>query len=363
MAIATEAPVRSPPVRTAPTSRSGRSRHPCTTPSRRLMTFGPTLRVSVIGLVVAVSLAACSSGSGSPSGSSAGGGLEKTTITIGVSPVPSSAPVYIAEARGFFKQEGLSVKMEVIQAPQAVMPKIANGSMDIFKGSYVSFLNLQDSGQKIKILSDTLQGAPGIAAVVVPKESKLQSAKELKGKTIAVNSLKNLGELSVSAHLRINELSPQDVKFTVIDFQAQIAALKTGTVDAAWLVEPFLSAAQQGGARVLLDTNTGPTESLPIDGWGSTDAWVAKHPKTAAAFQRAVQKAQRLAATDRSALAEVVPKYTQIPKEAVMTMAMGTFPTSLNATRIQRVADLMHEFGYLKSKIDVPTMVFNGPEQ
>lgn len=328
------------------------------------MTFGPLTRASVIGLAVAISLTSCSSGTDpKTSAAPAAGGLEKTELMIGVSPVPSSAPVFIAEKRGFFKEEGLTIKTEIIQAPQAVMPKVANGTMDIFKGSYVSMLNLQDAGQKIKILSDTLQGSPGIAGVVVAKDSKLQDAKDLKGKTIAVNSLKNLGELSVSAHLQASNLAPDDVKFVPLDFQAQIPALNTGKVDAAWLVEPFLSAAQQAGARMLLDTNTGPTDSLPIDGWGTTEEWVTKYPKTAAAFQRAVQKAQRLAATDRSALAEVVPSYTQIPKEAVMTMAMGTFPTSLNASRIQRVADLMHEFNYLKTKIDVQSMIFTGSGQ
>ena len=63
----------------------------------------------------------------------------------------------------------------------------------------------------------------------------------------------------------------------------------------------------------------GPTDALPIDGWAGTQEWVAQHPNTAAAFQRAVAKAQRLAATDRAELAEVVPLYTQTPKQVVMT--------------------------------------------
>ncbi|MBA2893270.1 ABC transporter substrate-binding protein [Nonomuraea soli] len=312
---------------------------------------------------MALTLAACSNSAPSESAGAASGPLEKTTLNIGITPTPSSAPVFIAMKRNFFKEEGLTVKTTVIQAPQAAMPLVANGSMDIFKGSYVSMLNIQDAGQKLKILSDTLQGAPGIAGVVVAKGSRIQTAEDLKGKTIAVNSLKNLGELSVSAHLQINSLTPTDVKFVVFNFDKQLPALFGGQVDAAWLVEPFLTAAQQEGARLLLDTNSGPTDALPIDGWGTTEDWAAKHPKTAAAFQRAVTKAQRLAATDRSALADVVPEYTQIPKVAVMTMAMGTFPTSLNASRIQRVADLMYDFGYLKNKIDVESMIFQGAAQ
>ncbi|MFG1703739.1 ABC transporter substrate-binding protein [Nonomuraea sp. M3C6] len=323
------------------------------------MKSGPAFRACA-ALLALVVLAACGGTDAEPSAGP--GGLEKTTLTIGVSPTPSSAPVYIAERKGFFKEEGLTIKTEIIQAPQAVMPKILNGSIDVFKGSYVSLINIQGSGAaRIKILYDSLQGAPGIAGVVVMKDSPLQGPKDLKGKTIAVNSLNNLGTMVTSAHLKTQEVTPEQVKFVVVNFEAQLAALKNSQVDAAWMVEPFLSAAQQAGAKLLLDTNTGPTDALPIDGWAATEAWTTKHPKTAAAFQRAVAKAQRLAATDRAELAAVVPLYTQTPKEAVMTMAMGTFPTSLNATRIQRVADLMFEFGYLKSRVDVASMVVPVP--
>jgi NitT/TauT family transport system substrate-binding protein len=321
------------------------------------MNIRPRVGALLAGLLTVVSLTAC--GETGPSQPSNQNGLEKATLTVGVSPVPSSAPVYLADQRGFFKEEGLTIKMEMIQAPQAVMPKIKNGSMDAFKGSYVSLLNIQGSGaEKIKILSDTLRGAPGIAGVVVPKDSAIKSPKDLKGKTIGVNSLNNLGTLSVSAHLKASGLTPEDVKFVVIPFEGQLGAVKTGQVDAAWMVEPFLSASKQAGSTLLIDTNVGPTQELPIDGWATTEAWVQQHPKTAAAFQRAIVKAQRLIADDPAILAEVVPGYTQMPKEAVLAMAMGTFPTSLEPGRIQRVADLMTEFGYLKQKIDVNSMIF-----
>ncbi|MGP3935853.1 ABC transporter substrate-binding protein [Nonomuraea sp. KM88] len=321
------------------------------------MRSGPALRACV-ALAATIVITACGGADPGPPTGGRQGGPEKTALTIGVSPTPSSAPVFIADRRGFFKEEGLTVRTEVIQAPQTVMPKILNGTMDIFKGSYVSLVNIQDSGAaKIKILHDSLAAAPGIAGVVVMNDSPLQGPKDLKGATIAVNSLDNLGTMSMSAHLKAYEVAPDQVKFVVVNFEAQLAALKESRVDAAWMVEPFLSAAQQAGARLLLDTNTGPTDALPIDGWAATEEWTARHPRTAAAFQRAVSRAQRLAATDRAVLAEVVPLYTQTPKEAVMTMAMGTFPTSLNATRIQRVADLMYEFGYLESKVDVASMV------
>ncbi|MGI5287867.1 ABC transporter substrate-binding protein [Nonomuraea polychroma] len=318
--------------------------------------------LAVVGTILVTAACTGVAAGPAPSSGAGSGGLEKTSLLIGISPTPSSAGVFIADRKGFFKEEGLTVTMETIQAPQAVMPRILNGDIDVFKGSYVSLINVQGSGTaRLKILYDALQASPGIAGVVVPQDSELQKAQDLKDKTIAVNSLNNLGTMSVSAHLKPYGLTPEQVKFVVVDFQNQLVALKNKQVDAAWMVEPFLSSAQNAGVRLLLDTNTGPTDKLPIDGWAATEDWVRQHPKTAAAFQRALAKGQALAATDRVLLAETVAGYTQTPKEAAMTMAMGTFPTSLNPTRIQRVSDLMFEFGYLKNKVDVASMVAAGP--
>ncbi|MEU4829256.1 ABC transporter substrate-binding protein [Streptosporangium sp. NPDC023615] len=328
------------------------------------MRIGRPVRNSLIGLVAALALAACGT-SGTDTGKPANSaGLEKTELNIGVVPVPSSAPLFIAQEKGFFKAEGLTIKTETIQAPQAVMPKILNGSIDTFLTSYVSLITISDSGAaKLKMLAESQQGAPGINGVVVVKDSPIKEPKDLKGKKIAVNVLKALGEVTVSAQLKVHGLAPADVSFVAVPFADQLAQLKAGTVDAAWMAEPYISAAQKDlGGRVIIDTLSGPTEGLPLDGWATTADWLAKYPKTAAAFQRAIGKAQQIAATDRQELNKVIPTFTQIPADVASTMAMGTFSTSLNTTRIQRVADLLAEFQITKTKIDAATLVAESPK-
>ncbi|MCK2215829.1 ABC transporter substrate-binding protein [Actinomadura sp. ATCC 31491] len=326
------------------------------------MESGHAPRVRLAALAALVATAACGVLGPAPASGPTAAGPEKTTLHVGVSPTPSSAGLYIAKAKGFFAAEGLTVETEIIQAPQAVMPRVLAGGMDVFKGSYVSLINVQSAGTaRLKIVADALQAAPGIAGVVVPENSPLETPQDLKGRTIAVNSLANLGTMSVSAHLKPYLIAPGQVRFVAIDFQSQLAALRDGRVDAAWMVEPFLSDAQRAGAKLLLDTNTGPTDKLPVDGWAATEEWVRRHPRTTAAFQRALTRGQALAATDRALLAETVAGFTGTPRDAAMTMAMGTFPTSLSAARIQRVSDLMYEFGYLRSRVDVSSMVGTPP--
>ncbi|MGV9779542.1 ABC transporter substrate-binding protein [Streptosporangium sp. NPDC003464] len=310
-------------------------------------------------VVAALALSACGGADTGAARPATGDGPEKTEITVGVVPVPSAAPLFIAMEKGFFEQEGLKVRTETIQAPQAVMPKILNGSIDTFLTSYVSLIAIQDSGvARLKMLVESQQGAPGVNGVLVTGDSPLKKTGDLKGKKIAVNVVKALGEVTTSAHLKAAGLAPADVSFVPVPFAEQLAALRAGRVDAAWMTEPYISAAKKElSARVLVDTLTGPTEGLPLDGWAASADWTAKHPKTAAAFQRALGRAQKLAASDRAELDRVIPAYTRIPADVAAEMTLGTFSTSLDAARVQRVADLMSEFGLTKTKIDATALV------
>jgi NitT/TauT family transport system substrate-binding protein len=308
----------------------------------------------VAGMAIALTLSACGGGGGGTTGRTASaGGLEKTQLLIGVVPVPSSAPLFIAEKRGFFKEEGLTVKTEIIQAPQAVMPKILNGSMDAFLTSYVSLMAINDSGAaKLKLFQHSQEAAPNVAGVVVAKDSPIKAAADLKGKTIAVNVLKALGQTLTNAHLQEAGLKPEDVKYVPVQFADQLSALSSGQVDAAWLVEPFLTAAKKSGATQIIDTTDGVTAGVPIDGWGVSEDWLAKNPKTAAALHRALAKAQQIASTDRKAIDEVVPTYTQIPAEAAAAMTLGKFTMEADKATVQKLADLLHGYGYIKAKVD-----------
>ncbi|MEV0825625.1 ABC transporter substrate-binding protein [Nonomuraea rubra] len=308
-------------------------------------------------MAVALALSACGGGGEGQTGATgaaSSGGLEKTQLLVGVVPVPSSASLFIAEKRGFFKEEGLTVKTEIIQAPTAVMPKIVNGSMDAFMTSYVVLMTINDSGAaKLKLFQHTMGGAPNVSGVVVAKGSPIKTVADLKGKTVGVNVLKALGQTVTNAHLQEAGVKPEEVKFVPVPFADQLGALSTGKVDAAWLVEPFLSAAKKSGSTQIVDTTSGVTEGVPIDGWGVTEQWLTKYPKTAAAFHRALAKAQEVAGADRRAIDEVVPTYTQIPADTAAAMTLGTFTMEPDRTSVQKLADLMHGYGYLKAKVDV----------
>ncbi|NUP64015.1 MAG: ABC transporter substrate-binding protein, partial [Nonomuraea sp.] len=71
----------------------------------------------------------------------------------------------------------------------------------------------------------------------------------------------------------------------------------------------------------------------------------------------AIAKAQQLASSDRKAIEEMLPKYTKIDAKTASVITLGTFPSELNENRLQKVADLMLEYKYLDSPVDVKSVI------
>jgi NitT/TauT family transport system substrate-binding protein len=181
---------------------------------------------------------------------------------------------------------------------------------------------------------------------------------ELKGKTIGVNVLNNIGTLLVSALLRDNGMSAKEVHFKAIAFPAMAKALQDHQIDAAWLPEPFVTGAEeQIGAQPLADLDTGAAQSLPISGYVVTKTWAHKYPRTLAAVRRALVQAQRIADTDPSAVEKAMAHYSGVSATAAAVMAEPDFPLDTDTVLIQRVADLMQQFGLLQQHFDVSSMI------
>jgi NitT/TauT family transport system substrate-binding protein len=317
----------------------------------------------IVGVVAALALAACGS-STNTGASSSGSGLEKTTLNVGVLAIADVAGLYIAMDKGYFKAEGLTVKPSIQQSTQTAIGYLDSGALDVTLGNYFGILYLTDkTQQKYKFVADTFQAKNDVFDIVVPKDSPIQSVKDLKGKKISIAALKSIGELAVDSTLRVAGLNKSDVIFQPKAFPEVPALLQTKAVDAAWLTEPFLTQVQQQqGARKLADTMTGAMADFPIAGWTATESWTKKYPKTMAAFQRAILKGQRDASADRKAVEKVLPLYTKIPPPVISVINLGAYPTSLSASRIQRVADLMTEYGYLSKKMDVTPLLAPQPQ-
>ena len=91
-----------------------------------------------------------------------------------------------------------------------------------------------------------------------------------------------------------------------------------------------------------------------------TKTWAQKNPRTAAAFLKALEEAQRIADTNPGAVEKALEKYSHVNATEAAVMAVPNFPLNTDPALIQRVADLMTQFGYLPPQgYDVSQIIFH----
>jgi NitT/TauT family transport system substrate-binding protein len=311
------------------------------------MSFTRARRLSLAatgGLAVAL-LAACTSSGSSNSATTASAHLEKTTITVGALPVVDSAGLYLAVQNGYFQQAGLNVKIvQVAQSPEAI-PDMKSGKTDIVVGAnYVSFFQQAEvKNLPLKLLVDGEACTDDTFEVLAKPSSGITTPAGLAHKTVAVNVLNNIQTMLANTALQTAGVNPASVKYKVVPFPKMGQALASGEVDAISVVEPFITENELNvGAQPVMSTCTGPTANFPISGAFALSSFTKKYPNTARAFVAAMKRGQALADSNRADVSEILPTYIpHLSANQAAVVNLGQYPTALDTTHLQRVADAM----------------------
>lgn len=329
----------------------------------------PRRRLAVIAALALLAITGCG-----PTEPGLEHSVEKTVIRVGVPAVVDAAPLYLARQQGYFEEVGLSVEIVKIGANEAqarLEAKDQGDRVDIALGDYVPIFAELEAGAKLRILAEGYAAGPGVLQIMAPLGGTVRSVSDLVGKRVAIDSSYPLGELSLAHTLASRSVInpdgvsvPSGLPFTTVDmpFRQMYKALQDGTVDAAWMVEPYVSAVEQTiGARRVADAATGALAELPLSGYVVTESWAKRYRGTGAAFVAALQKAQLLAGTDPGAVRTILPSYTQTTKVTAALVGIGSFPASNSATRLQRVVDLMTHYGKLSGELIIHDYVGPAP--
>jgi NitT/TauT family transport system substrate-binding protein len=294
------------------------------------------------------------------------GPAEKTVLNVGVVPAMDSAGFFIALHDGLFAKEGLQIKYTPAVSSETAVAQQLQGKLDISGGNYVSYINeAAVDHQPIEMIAEGSIMQQGAQVVFTMPNSKIKTLAQLKGHLVGVNAPGNIDYLLDVSVLQENGITPTSVKFPTkpIAFPQMGGMLASGQIAAATLPEPFASQAeQQYGAVPLTDLNQGATTDFPIEGYVVTKQWAARYPNTLKRFLAALEIGQEVADTDRSAVEQSFeaingPQNGQVTPGIAAVMALDTYPIGVDATRIQRVADVMFQFGLLKTQFKVNSML------
>lgn len=326
------------------------------------------MRRPFLALLTAVPLVltACGGSDGADTPDSAGSdganaAPETTEVTVGVIPIVDVAPIYLGVEQGFFSDRGLDLELVQAQGGAAIVPAVLSGEYEFGFSNVTSLLLAKSRGLPLKVVAagNSTTGDPedDIGALLVPADSPIQSPADLEGKTVAINTAKNISDTVVRESARQAGADPAQVKFTELGFPDMPAAIEAGRVDAAFVLEPFKSVALAAGAREIAAPYADTDENLLIAAYFTSEQTLAENPEMVEAFTEAMNESLEYAAENEEEARQILTTYTRIDPALIPELTLPTWTTDLDASRMQKLADLALEDGLVTEPVPVDDLL------
>ncbi|MDE2228769.1 MAG: ABC transporter substrate-binding protein [Alphaproteobacteria bacterium] len=287
-------------------------------------------------------------------------------VTVGVFPVSSSLPYFVARDRGFFKEENIDTDMvKLIGGPPNVAAMITNQidaaavlvtiegmNADIKKPGVAMYISLNSQNRKYQM-----------EQFVVRTGYNAKSLKDLKGAKI-VSAPGPANVTMAKAVLAKAGLKPGDYTLDQLNPPDQIGALKAGTYDAAYTLEPAASTMRKLGIARTLEAGViahyvlgNPNANAFVAGCALTSDFIKKRPDVARRFAAAWAKAVHFINDDPKDARQYLAKNTFTPDDVVDTVPMIRYYmvrelSAKDKADFKRFIDFSVKLGTLTQKVD-----------
>jgi NitT/TauT family transport system substrate-binding protein len=224
---------------------------------------------------------------------------------------------FVAQDKGFFKDEGLDVQAKSFSAPGDGLKPLLSGDLDASLSTADSVLTVLDKapGQlKIVYLIDTSSGADAVLA-----RKDISDVKGMKGKKVAA-TLGQCNQLLLEKALEKAGLVDKDIQLVNMNPDDAGAAFAAGKIDVAVTWEPWITKASgdKGTGHVIFSSKQTP--NLILDVVAVSAKTVAKKPAETKAFLRALDKAHAFIAAHADDAATIAAKALEQKPDEIKAM-------------------------------------------
>lgn len=252
-----------------------------------------------------------------------------TKVSLGLLRLTSSAPLFLAMEKGYFREVGIEIEPVWFDAAQPIAVAAASSKIDVgATGITAGLYNMAAKGQKISLVADKgreQKGFPSSALLASTAPGAPVSIEELRGKRIGITQRGSTYEYMLGRLLETRGLSLDDVSLVPLGkMSAIIAALESGQIDACILNEPNVTRVQKSGSGCLI-TQVGdviPYQTSAVfyspkfsENKDAAARFLAAYKKACRAYHKAVIEGNDPETLE--ALIAVIAKYTNAPEEDI----------------------------------------------
>ncbi|MGY1821550.1 ABC transporter substrate-binding protein [Geodermatophilus sp. SYSU D00079] len=327
-------------------------------------TWANSVRAAAVAVAISLLASACGGDDAAGEGDSdqgGGGGQATETIALGVIPIIDVAPVYLGQEQGFFEDQGIELDLSAGQGGAAIVPGVASGSIDIGFGNNLSLVVAASNGLPLQVISSAVDstGDPERDPfTIVTADPAITRPADLAGRTVATNTINAIGDTVVKASVRADGGDPDAVTFVELPFPNMAAALQAGDVDAAWLVEPFVTLAEGQGIRVLTTPLNDFTDvQVEVSTYFTSTAYAAENAELVERFTTAMEQSLTYAQENPDAVRAILPTYLDLPPEVAAEVRLPEWNTEVSEETFELYTELPEAQGLLGGEVDLDTLL------
>jgi NitT/TauT family transport system substrate-binding protein len=254
----------------------------------------------------------------------------------------------MAVEKEFFKAEGLELEPVPMAGGALIVQGVTSGALQIGMSNVISLYQAHVEGFDLKLVAGGathVKGPNEDHVLIVPQASPLIRAKDLEGKTLAVNTLNNIVHLMAMAWIDKNGADASKVKFVELPLPQMEAALDAGRIDAVSIHEPFaIAALERGATRVLAHPWGDVIPKFLIGGWFASGKWIQKNKEAVQAFVHAINRGIEAIQADPAGERDTMAKWSGLSAALAGRISFPVFDTGLSEQDLQVTIDLTHRY-------------------
>jgi NitT/TauT family transport system substrate-binding protein len=287
---------------------------------------------------------------------------ELVPLRVGLTPDDDVTPLIYGIRAGLFRAAGLDIQIQRANNGSSVAAAVVSGNYDIGKSSLVSLMNARLKGVPIVLIAPGATYDPKYpyTQLLVANDTGIRSGKDLNGKTVAVASLRDLAQLSISCWVDAHGGDSSTLQFVEVPMSAAGAALQEHRIYAASVTEPFLDAAiATGKIHGLGSGYAAIANHFMFAGWFATSDWANKHVDAVKKFSATLIKAAQYTNTHRAETVAMMSEFTGIPAAVYEKMGQrATNGTTLRPADVQPLIDRAAQYKIIPARFPAEELIF-----
>jgi NitT/TauT family transport system substrate-binding protein len=169
-------------------------------------------------------------------------GAQETTVKVGLARSVSNAAELIAIEKGYFKEHGIKLEIELLDSSANAIALLAQNRFQIVAGGIsAGYFNALQKELPITIVADRVSTPIGHNLMLRPDhQGQIKEIGQLKGKIIASNGPGSVSTYETGKMLETVGLTIADVEIKILPFTQMGIALSNKAIDAAIVIPPFV---------------------------------------------------------------------------------------------------------------------------